>query len=278
MQKYDYFLDTDQNGQKEDIIIHNVGFSQCPPNDTSGWDMRDYFLIHYCTSGKGIYYVSGREYPIEPHDGFLITPETAYMHLADQKDPWNLCWVGFHGSKIETYLNQAVLTDKHPVFRYTRDNLIETCIENLYDNARIPDISPLTLTGYLYILLGALINNHANADTPKISISHFEKVSRYIKHNIRSSMTIQFLAAEHNIAPSQLYRSFMACCGMSPKQYLDTQKINKACDLMEKTDLSTKEIAAYLGYEYETHFYKTFKKFTGIKPSEYRQEKAAHQS
>lgn len=276
MQKYDYFLDPDQNSRNGEAIIHNVGFSQCPPNDTSGWDMRDYYLIHYCISGKGIYYMNGCEYHIESQDGFLIMPGVSYMHLSDSKEPWNLCWVGFRGPNAAEYLHQAGLDEKHPVFHYTGDNLIETCIENLYDNARIPDISPLTLKGYLYVLLGALFNNHARMDTEKIPLSHFEKVSRYIRHNIRSSMTIQFLAEKHNIAPSQLYRSFMACCGMSPKQYLDMQKMKKACDLMEKTDLSTKEISAYLGYEYETHFYKTFKKLMGIKPSEYRQENMPH--
>lgn len=269
MQIYDYFLAPEQLTSYTDVIIRNVGFSQCPPCYTYGWDTRDYYLIHYCLSGHGIYYAGGKEYSIGPKDGFLITPGSTIMHLSDQKDPWNLCWIGFRGHKIADYLKKAGLDETHLTFRYTRDNLLETCIENLYDKVRQPEISSLTLTGYLYILLGALADNHQERQDDSVSLSHFEKSVRYILHNIRSSITVDELAKNSNIAPSQLYRSFMANCGMSPKQYLDKEKMKKACELIQKTDLSMHEIARYLGYEYDTHFYKTFHRIMGETPSEY---------
>lgn len=271
MQKYDYFLAPEQLTSSTGIIIRNVGFSQCPPNYTYGWDTRDYYLIHYCLSGRGIYYTADHKYTIGPGDGFLITPGSTIMHLSDSRDPWNLCWVGFTGAEIPVFLKKANLDSRHLVFHYTRDALLESCIENLYDKARNPEVSSLTLTGYLYVLLGALAENHREKRNATISISHFEKSVRYIKHNIRSSITIEQLAEENNITPSQLYRSFMKHCGQSPKQYLDTAKVQKACELIQKTDLSMHEIARYLGYEYDTHFYKTFHRITGEKPSEYKQ-------
>lgn len=272
MQKYDYFLTPEQLISYTDIIIRNVGFSQCPPNYTYGWDTRDYYLIHYCLSGHGIYYADGKEYKIGRGDGFLITPGSTIMHLSDKKDPWNLCWVGFKGSCVEMYLERANLNKEHLVFRYEKDNLIENCIENLYDKSRNPATSALTLTGYLYILLGALADSHRAEKNTAIPLNHFEKASRFIEHNIRSPLTIEQLAEENNITSSQLYRIFIKACGISPKQYLDTAKIKKACSLIEKTDLSMHEIAAYLGYEYDTHFYKTFQRIMKQKPSEYKEE------
>lgn len=272
MQKYDYFLNPDRISDKDEVTLYNVGFSQCPPNYTYGWDTRNYYLIHYCISGKGIYYANGKEYSIKPHDGFLITPDSTIMHLADRHEPWNLCWVGFNGKRIGEYLSQAHLDNNNPIFRYTKDDFLENCIADLYDKVRIPEVSNLTLTSHLYALLGALIDNNMQEKLTKISLNHFEKAARYIKHNLRSPLTVELLALEHDIAPSQLYRSFMSNCGISPKQYINQQKMKKACELMAKTDLSFRDIAGYLGYEYETHFYKTFKKIIGIRPSEYKRK------
>lgn len=272
MQKYDYFLAPEQLTSDTGMTIRNVGFSQCPPNYTYGWDTRDYYLIHYCLSGRGTYFCGGSSYALGPGDGFLITPGSTIMHLSDPKDPWNLCWVGFRGDMAAEILKKASLDEKHLLFHYTRDDLLESCIENLYDKARHPDVSSFTLTGYLYVLLGALIDNHKASHEKTVSLSHFEKCVRYIRHNIRSPITIEQLAREHNVAPSQLYRSFQKHCGMSPKEFLDREKIKKACELMQKTDLSTHEIAAYLGYEYDTHFYKIFHRIMGRKPSEWKQQ------
>lgn len=272
MQKYDYFLAPEQLTYDTDVTIHNVGFSQCPPNYTYGWDTRDYYLIHYCLSGHGTYYASGREYQIDPREGFLITPESTIKHLSDSRDPWNLCWVGFEGEHMADYLKQAGLDREHLIFRYTKDNLIESCIENIYDRVRHSETSGLILTGYLYVLLGALSDQTKNEDDTLITLNHFEKAVRYIQHHIRSPITVEQLADQHNVAPSQLYRSFMKHAGMSPKKYLDQEKMAKACELIQKTDLSMHEIANYLGYEYDTHFYKTFHRVMGMKPSEYAEK------
>lgn len=274
MQKYDYFLAPEQLTSYTGVIIHNVGFSQCPPNYTYGWDTRDYYLIHYCLSGHGTYYANGREYPIGPREGFLITPGSTIMHLSDAKKPWNISWVGFNGDDAALYLKKAGLDKEHLLFHYTKDDLLESCIENLYDKARNPEVSSLTLTGYLYVLLGALADNHRAEKNAIVSLNHYEKAIRYIQHNIRSPITVEQLAGEHNIAPSQLYRSFVKHCGIGPKQYLDAEKIKKACALMQKTDLSMHEIAGYLGYAYDTHFYKTFHRVMGKKPSEWLAEHA----
>lgn len=273
MQKYDYFLAPEQLTSDTDLIIRNVGFSQCPPNYTYGWDTRDYYLIHYCLSGHGIYYAFDREYRVGPGDGFLILPGSTIKHLSDPRDPWNLCWVGFRGERVPDYLKKAHLDQAHLIFHYTRDNLMESCIENIYDKARRPDVSSLTLTGYLYLLLGALADQTGEDADTVVTLTHFEKAVRYIRHNIRSPITVEELARQHDVAPSQLYRSFMKHAGMSPKQYLDREKMDKACELIRKTDLSMHEIAGYLGYEYDTHFYKTFRRVMGMKPSEYATEK-----
>ena len=272
MQKYDYFMSPDNLNPDSETVIHNVGFSACPPNYTYSWDTRDYYLLHYIISGKGIYTAGNKNYELGKNNGFLITPNSTIMHLSDIKDPWTLYWVGFNGKFIEKYLKEAGLDEDHLIFRYEKDDFIQICIENIYNNIRKANLSNVTLAGHLYLLLGNLIEQTKATNEDIISLNHFEKAARYIKINIRNKISIEKLAEEHNVDPSQMYRSFKRHCGLSPKQYLEKQKIDKACDLIKKTDLSFSEISEFLGYEYDTHFYKIFKKHMEMRPSEYKRQ------
>ena len=46
--------------------------------------------------------------------------------------------------------------------------------------------------------------------------------------------------------------------------------MEKACEFLEKTDLSIRDIAEWLGYEYQSHFTKQFKVHRKMSPSAYR--------
>jgi YesN/AraC family two-component response regulator len=56
---------------------------------------------------------------------------------------------------------------------------------------------------------------------------------------------------------------------MSPLTYFTTMKIDEAKKLIQKTNLNFSEIALQLGYESVHYFLKTFKKYTGVSPSDF---------
>jgi transcriptional regulator GlxA family with amidase domain len=55
-------------------------------------------------------------------------------------------------------------------------------------------------------------------------------------------------------------------------QYVTHLKIQKASEMLMKTDLSVKEIAEWMGFEYQSHFTKQFKSILNISPSDYRHQ------
>ena len=44
------------------------GYENCPAGHTFGPAYRDYYLIHYVLSGKGIYYRDGKKYELNSGD------------------------------------------------------------------------------------------------------------------------------------------------------------------------------------------------------------------
>ena len=65
-------------------------------------------------------------------------------------------------------------------------------------------------------------------------------------------------------------RKFSDFFGMPPKQYLNNALLNRAVQMMLKTPLLSKEIAAELGFSNEFYFSRFFKKNMGLSPRTFK--------
>src|SRR5262249_10574748 len=58
--------------------------------------------------------------------------------------------------------------------------------------------------------------------------------------------------------------------GFAPEDFFIRLKIQRACEILEATDLCVKEVAAKLGYDDAFYFSRLFKSVNGVAPTEYR--------
>lgn len=91
-----------------------------------------------------------------------------------------------------------------------------------------------------------------------------------IQNEIATNFTIKGLAAACYLGERTFLRRFKKCCGLTPAQYIQCQRIQKACDLLEETNLSVAEITHQIGYEDISAFRRTFIKITGLTPRDFR--------
>jgi two-component system response regulator YesN len=57
---------------------------------------------------------------------------------------------------------------------------------------------------------------------------------------------------------------------MSPKEYIDKVRFEKACQLLSVTEMKIKEISNICGYENQCYFTSSFQKRFGRSPSAWR--------
>ncbi|MCP3967588.1 MAG: helix-turn-helix transcriptional regulator [Lentisphaerae bacterium] len=67
---------------------------------------------------------------------------------------------------------------------------------------------------------------------------------------------------------------FQVQFGLSPKEFLESVKMNRACEWLSnpKVVLKIYEVAEKLGYSDPYHFIKRFTAFTGFPPGRYRRK------
>lgn len=78
------------------------------------------------------------------------------------------------------------------------------------------------------------------------------------------------LAAEAQLSSYHFSRVFKQSVGVPPRVYLTQLRIEKACDLLEQTDLPVTEIAFEVGYSSNQVLARIFLKYRHMSPTDYR--------
>lgn len=100
----------------------------------------------------------------------------------------------------------------------------------------------------------------------------FDEVLYYIRQNYASQLSLENLSEIFGYSSSYLGKLFLQKCSCSFKVYLDQVRIEKAKELLVRTNLKIYEISAKVGYKYVDVFHQKFRKYQQMSPAEYRKQ------
>lgn len=95
------------------------------------------------------------------------------------------------------------------------------------------------------------------------------EAKKYIKVNYNKEITLDEISRHICVSPHYFSRLFKEESGENYIDYLTQIRIDRAKELMEKSDLSIKEICFEIGYGDPNYFSRLFKKVEKLTPSEY---------
>lgn len=90
------------------------------------------------------------------------------------------------------------------------------------------------------------------------------------------TLAVADVARTVGVSLSTLRRMFSAQLGTTPMAYLQSLRLNRARDLLAKTGLEVKEVAARVGYADALYFSKAFRRAHGQSPSRFAGRRASH--
>ncbi len=94
----------------------------------------------------------------------------------------------------------------------------------------------------------------------------------YIYKNLHFRIHVTDIADSIGVSPEHLSRTFHHVEGISIKEYILEERINRARNLLKHSDYEISEIAEYLAFSSASHFASVFKKHTKKTPTEYRKD------
>ena len=98
------------------------------------------------------------------------------------------------------------------------------------------------------------------------------QVLNHIHEHITEDITVEQLANVACVTKTYFIRLFKQEFGISPVQYINKKKVERAQQLLYTTNNSVKEVAYRLGISDHSYFIRLFRKVAGITPQEYRKK------
>ncbi|MGX5817754.1 helix-turn-helix domain-containing protein [Chitinophaga lutea] len=95
-------------------------------------------------------------------------------------------------------------------------------------------------------------------------------VKEYVRENIDKKLSVQMLARRFGIQPTQLRRGYKKIFHHHLCDFIREVRLERARDLLLRTELPVHEVAWEVGYESSTTFTRIFASYFQLSPSDYR--------
>jgi len=170
---------------------------------------------------------------------------------------------------IADFLNHKLLYHNFLFYSAGHSKKIQNVLYNLFTEFVEADYyQTYSLEAYTLLLLNELV---------KLKSCSFYGINKkvrdiieYIQNNC-CTKTLEEIANDLNYTANYLTRLIKKTTGVKCSDIMINIRLNFAIKYLRETDLSIDEIANKVGYSSSSHFYRIFKKKTGMSPHQYKQ-------
>ena len=250
------------------LSVYETGWEHKKKSSCYGPSIREYYIMHLVTKGKGKLIIDKKTYDVKEGDCFLVPPNLMTSYTADSIDPFSYYWIGFGGiDALELLIKAGFLSnDTYVIHPIHYDTILKRLI-NVTNVNSTDGTAEYVLIGELYLIFADMINVSAVHSN---EAAYMEEALRFIKENYQKFITVSDIANHLGIDRTYLFRLFKKEINVSPIDYLISLRIEKAKLLLVNTKKPVKEISQLIGYSSYTSFVRSFKNKCKLLPSEYR--------
>lgn len=176
-------------------------------------------------------------------------------------------------SKIARALNEkgGMMTDAESDKRIA--GLIDAVIEETKSekpfSQKIKKLQVQELVAELIRKCGAAVFEEEHG-AGRSNMKHIAAALDYIGKNYDQEIRVSDLADICGMSETHFRRVFQSYVNMTPMDYVNLSRIQKACELMKKSDLSMDMVAVRCGFATTSTFNRNFRKFLDISPYQWK--------
>jgi AraC-like DNA-binding protein len=246
----------------------------------------NFLEIAYCNYGDGQVIFQNRS-ATEYSDGTLtIIPQNiphAVWSYGDISNYWEFLFID-----IETFLTDAYSDDlvfahelisridkKAYVLKADEHQKILESVMTLMSEKRNPsefntEIEKCLVHTLLLRIAGLTPYETAEADHPKKQRKAIVKALEYVNGRYMEPIKINTLAEACHISETHFRRLFQETIHMTPVDYINFVRIQKACEFLKTTNDSIEYIGTRVGFVSQSTFIRNFNRFVGVAPHKWK--------
>jgi AraC family transcriptional regulator, arabinose operon regulatory protein len=230
-------------------------------------------ILIYCIDGKGWIEINGTRRKVNKNQFFIIPAHKQHKYGSEESDPWTIYWVHFKGELATKFVivNFQVISieSEENTRNGGRVRLFEETYDTLIMGFSVENLEYSSVC--LFYLLGSFQYKTHFEKTRSIKKNDIiEKTILHMQNNLHKRISLNELAKYCGLSVSQFSLVFKKKTSRSPIEYYNNLKIQNACQMLDFTNMSIKEISSQLDFEDQLYFSRIFKKIMGHSPLAYR--------
>jgi len=232
------------------------------------------YIFIYCIEGKGKMKINDKAIDVKPNSYHIIHKNTPHEYKSKENEPWSIYWIHFTGKSSDAlyqrYIEQRD-TDGNVAFESSRIDVFNEIFLMYKSEYTVPKLEFANILGLKFISSFIYKKKEFEVETTKHT-NTVNSVIDFLIANLDKTYKSDEIAEQFNCSPSYLFNLFKKRTGYSLIHFFNLKKIQKACEYLKYTDLSIKEISYRVGIQDPLYFSRTFKKYFGLSPKDYRKE------
>lgn len=238
-------------------------------------DNHDNYLLIYCVDGQGSIDLGDYQYPVSSGDLIVIQKDIAHRYASNNNNPWTIYWLHFDGHLADDFCQHLAMA-RSPIIQLGVQPRLIRHFENLFQLRT----SSLSLDAFIHgcqelrMLLCFIAMKRREQPLNSEKNIDLDSLRTFMMNRLSEQLTLDDLAQECRLSKYHFSKRFKALTGHAPIQYFIHLKVERACQTLDSSQLSLKQIAQDLGYEDVYYFSRLFKKVIGLSPEQYRKRLA----
>lgn len=230
---------------------------------------KDYFVDRDCYDSFLVLHVIKGSISFKNKDGVEITATENETVILDCYKPHFYCthdylesvWIHVAGCNSAT-LCESIISEQGNVIKLKDCSKIKSSLFTIL-NGMSTGMSEAEASMAVYTLLLSLMEKEED-------VGEIRSIRDYIENHMSEDITVKTLADTMHMSVTHFSRVFKQKSGFSPYEYVVNVRLNKAKELLLKSDMSITEIAYETGFNSEANFVYCFTKNEGISPGKFR--------
>lgn len=243
--------------------------------------------IGYCHKGNGSFLIENKNVRFSDEDIIVICPNTMHISKSDHdtSSEWEYIYIDV-ASLVQEYLTTEV--DVLSIFMFDSPDfpnnlsgrefpVLKNLLFHIFSELREKKDQYQLNTALLCIvflteLTRILPRKSSSSFCPIEARLAIYPALEYVAANYMNPIKMNLLADTCHLSPTHFRRLFRGLMQMSPLDYLNRIRVQKACELLYSTEESVLTIALAVGFTDNTAFNRNFRRIMGMTPLKWRKQ------